>query len=317
MSQTDRIRGVLFGQAVGDALGLFGEFKSAKLLRTIYGAEGPSKYMPVNRTNHGWKAGEWTDDTEQALCILDAYLADGDIDPTTLATNFLRWAHEDGRGMGNHTWSVFSSGYFSLDPLSVSKEIWERSNKRAAPNGGVMRTSVVGILRPQDLAWTELAASKACQVTHFDPRCVGGAVALSVAIACLVEGWAIPDAIEEGLSRGEAFDPDVRRFAMMGLDELQLDEGLDPMRKRAPIGFTHKCMGAGFYALWELDGGSNFDSILRRVIMAGGDTDTNGAVAGACMGAVVGLTGLPTHLVKGLHNRKGLDDRLAALIRKG
>lgn len=336
MGRVDRIRGVLYGQAIGDSLGLRGEFKSAKLLRTMYGDTGPTKYEPVARTTGGWRAGEWSDDTEQALCILDAYLEDGDIDPVTLATNFQRWAHDDGRGMGNHTWSVLSNGYFTIQPHHVSQEIWERSGKKAAPNGGVMRTSVVGILRPQDLDWTVRAAESACKVTHYDPRCVAGSVALSVTIACLVQGWEIRDAIEEGVARGEAIHPEVRRYSMMSVEELHLDEGLDPMRKRPPIGFTYKCMGAGFYALWELDlaataDGGEFDHlvpiepmkerflrILQEIILAGGDTDTNGAVAGACMGAALGLGNLPPYLVTGLYDRGSLDKRLTQLLtRKG
>ena len=325
MSQSDRIRGCLYGQAIGDALGLKAEFKSSTLLQMMYDPPGPTEYESLNRGASVWKKGEWTDDTEMALCIFDAYLADGDLIPSTVAKNFLRWAHEDGRGMGNHTWNVLSDSLFLLDPEVVARSAWEGSGKQMAPNGGVMRTSVVGILRPDDLAWTEANAEKMCRTTHYDPRCVAGSVAISLTIRALVNGASVAEAIEHGVGRASAYHPDVEEWANKSLEELNLDEGLDePNRRRPPIGYTWKCMGAGFWALRNMDtiygdirGATTPEKFLRtlqEVIMAGGDTDTNGAVAGAMMGAYVGQYLIPGSLKSGLYDQAGIDRRLDQLL---
>lgn len=328
----DRAKGVLYGQAIGDALGIPGEFKGPTLLLLKYG-DGPIEYEPVSRqSGTTWAAGEWSDDTEQALCILDAWIEEGgDLSPdgVSLAKEFLRWAETNGKGMGNHTWNVLSTPMYLLDPLAVSKDVWERSGKKSAANGAVMRTSVVGILDPLDLDRTEALAATAARVTHYDPRCVAGAVAVSVTIAALVSGMDIGTAVKVGVRAGGKYDPEVIDYASMPLEDLNLAEGMEGSTaiRRPPIGYTYKCMGAGFWALRQLHGeiladhyGQQpikpipaFREVLQRVIMEGGDTDTNGAVAGAMMGAALGFTGLPEDLVKGLHDRSLLDERFNAL----
>ena len=327
--QQDRIKGALYGQAIGDSLGLPGEFKSSTLLAKKYGKGEPNCYEAVDRKGMGgsWKPGEWSDDTEQALAILDAYLDDGDIVPRTVAKKFTDWAQTNGRGMGNHTWNVISDAHFLLDPIAVSEAVWEKSGRRSAPNGGVMRTSVVGILRPADLLWTERAAATVCRVTHADPRCVASAVAISVAIAVLVEGGGVESALDNATARAQDYHSEINDYADMTLEQLQLDEGMDGPRKgRPPIGYTYKCAGAGLWALGEMGnlfkrrmriGPPMFLSILQRVIRAGGDTDTNGAVAGAVLGAAMGFRNMDRlamkPLVEGLQPREELDSRLALL----
>lgn len=116
----------------------------------------------------------------------------------------------------------------------------------------------------------------------------------------------------------------------MTLEQLQLDEGMHDRVKgqRPPIGYTYKCAGAGLWALAEflrretlgyddLWNDRAFE-ILQRVIMAGGDADTNGAVAGAVLGAAVGFETMSSWpplgpLVEGLRPREELDKRLEAL----
>ena len=63
-----------------------------------------------------------------------------------------------------------------------------------------------------------------------------------------------------------------------------------------------------------LEAAEAFREILTLVIRAGGDTDTNAAVAGALMGASLGMAYLPTDLVQGMPNRKLLDERLDRLV---
>ena len=65
------------------------------------------------------------------------------------------------------------------------------------------------------------------------------------------------------------------------IDDLRLDEGR--------IGHTLLCLQAG---LWALQTPLNFEEALV-VISAGGDTDTNGAVAGAVLGGRCGASAIP------------------------
>lgn len=86
---------------------------------------------------------------------------------------------------------------------------------------------------------------------------------------------------------------------------MRLDEGL--------IGHTLLCMEAG---LWGLATQLGFEDALLRVINAGGDTDTNGVVAGAVLGARYGVDAIPPRWLEGIPQRERLEklaeDLLAA-----
>lgn len=66
----NRISGCLWGQAVGDALGLCSEFLSREDVKAIY-PEGLARYEQSFQDAHRkrWKIGDWTDDTDMLLCI--------------------------------------------------------------------------------------------------------------------------------------------------------------------------------------------------------------------------------------------------------
>lgn len=311
-SKSDHIRGCLYGQAIGDALGVSVEFQS-KLVATLkIPQEGHLMYLQPWIPS--FRPGQWTDDTDQALCILRAYLdVDTDLNrlPKALAYHLIQWAKTNPPDIGTHTRQVFRHHQsFLEDPIKVSKAVWEKSGGNSAPNGAVMRTAIIGTFHPEDMDWTERAAVLAAETTHFDPRCVASCVAISCTVAGLLQQKTIPAAFAEGIARAGAYHPNVSNHANKTLDGLALGG--------PQAGYTYRCMGVGLWALgefaqreesWE----DRFEDILRMVISEGGDADTNGAVAGAVLGSVVGYSHLPKHLVRGLQDKDLLEELLCQM----
>ena len=85
----DKIAGCLYGQAVGDALGLGTEFMSKAEVKRNY-PDGLSEYSQIIQDYHRkrWNKGDWTDDTDMMLCIAKAIVKDRCINPETVAHNF-------------------------------------------------------------------------------------------------------------------------------------------------------------------------------------------------------------------------------------
>lgn len=306
----DRRKGALYGQAIGDALGAFYEFS---------GNLGPGERAEYKDDRLGGKAGNWTDDTEQAIVLLKSFVEepeDKEKVALIIAAGFQNWLHTNGRGCGNHTAAILTHALYSLEPLAVAKEVWEDSGKTAAPNGGVMRMIGVPLVRPWDEGWVAIMSELGCRTTHADPRCVASVVAASNACASLLRGTDISAAFTIARAGGAYHEPGIAPYLKpMSLKELDLGG--------KGIGYTYKCVGAGFWALQEFEKRNDtqfdtfwpdhFENILNNIIREGGDTDTNAAVAGALMGAYIGFRNLPKHLVEGLKNKEVLDELLETL----
>jgi ADP-ribosylglycohydrolase len=98
----------------------------------------------------------------------------------------------------------------------------------------------------------------------------------------------------------------IREVPKRGLRELRLDDPMD-------MGYTLKAMQVGLWCLVERP---ELEQGLIAVVSLGGDADTNGAVAGAALGACAGAGELPRRWLRrigGADYLVQLADRLHAL----
>ena len=144
----ERFFGTIFGQAVGDALGLSTEFMSKQEVDQFY-PNGIEDYSQIVQDDHRrrWQRGDWTDDTDMMLCILDSFVACQKVDILDIARRFKEWMMNGGMGIGRHTYNVMALGDYTSNPQKAAEIIWKMGKKKAAANGAVMRTSVVGLMK--------------------------------------------------------------------------------------------------------------------------------------------------------------------------
>ena len=144
----ERFLGTIFGQAVGDALGLSTEFMSKQEVDRFY-PNGIEDYSQIVQDDHRrrWQRGDWTDDTDMMLCILDSFVACQKVDILDIAKRFKEWMMNGGMGIGRHTYNVMALGDYTSNPQKAAEIIWKMGKKKAAANGAVMRTSVVGLVK--------------------------------------------------------------------------------------------------------------------------------------------------------------------------
>ena len=144
----ERFLGTIFGQAVGDALGLSTEFMSKQEVDRFY-PNGIEDYSQIVQDDHRrrWQRGDWTDDTDMMLCILDSFVACQKVDTLDIARRVKEWMMNGGMGIGRHTYNVMALGDYTSNPQKAAEIIWKMGKKKAAANGAVMRTSVVGLMK--------------------------------------------------------------------------------------------------------------------------------------------------------------------------
>lgn len=307
MDVLDKIKGTIFGQAIGDALGLGTEFLTDKDMAQYY-PNGLTYYDEIFQDYHRkkWKPGEWTDDTDMMLCIAHAIIEDKGVVLSHIAMKFKQWATGTPRGIGRHTQNVLLIGDYCDKPSEVSKLIWEMGCKKSASNGGVMRTSIVGVLQND----VEQTAADICRLTHYDARCVGSCVIVSEIIHSLIyESRTMT--MKEIIEIGDRYDVRIGQYIAQYCDpdvkQLNLQESY-------AMGYTLKTLTAALWAYWYAD---SFEEGLLAIVNSGGDADTNAAVGCAILGAKYGFNSIPRKYINGLINKSHLEmvtNELCSLI---
>jgi ADP-ribosylglycohydrolase len=312
----DQIRGVVYGHAIGDALGLGTEFLSKTQVRDSY-PEGLRSYSQIIQDPHRrrWPCGAWTDDTDQMLCIFDSLLEHKAVNPLDIADRLFKWALRGGIGIGKTVKYVVYNPGFRRDPHATAKKMWEHWGRDKAANGGVMRTSILGIWDYTHADNVRRNAEQVCKITHYDPRCVASCVAVCQAISALLRGDEDVQTLTRTIAAAvHAYDYRIKEYidksSLDHLEAFDLDEGLNPDEKNT-IGYTLKTLGAGF---WAMQHATSYRDGIHQIIHEGGDADTNAAVAGSLLGARFGFSNIPDEWVKGLAQETELYSRVDRLI---
>jgi ADP-ribosylglycohydrolase len=292
-----RLRGTLFGTAIGDALGLPIEGMTARSI---------ARNEPqLDRFSLLGATGFVSDDTEQSA-LAAASLARNPRDRSGFVRAFRRallgWFARLPWGIGGGTLRACVRIAFGM----------KHSGVRSAGNGAAMRAAIVGVffadaVREERWAWVDALSS----VTHIDERAMDGARYVAEV----------------------AVDGDVRgALAAVSSPALRaaLERSLELAIQECTTAQAAAILGASGYVVCSVPlaafvfarHGSDPDAMraIREVIRAGGDTDTNAAIVGAWVGALRGDDAFPRSLVESLHDGpfgpthlRALADDLAAI----
>ena len=300
----NKMLGCLYGQAIGDALGLGSEFMSKDEVNKNY-PDGLKIYSQIIQDAHRrrWAKGAWTDDTDMMLCILGGF-ENGQFNIHRVASNFKDWFNGTPMGIGSHTYKVLCMGDYVEQPEMCSKLWWDLSRQQSAANGALMRTSVIGLAPCNVIEQAEAI----CKLTHYDPRCVGSCVIASSIIHNLV--WH-----DRQLSYDEMKDIaqryDNRILEWVDAAYNSSDISILDLDETYSIGYTLRTLSAALWCYWHV---SSFEEGLLAIVNEGGDADTNGAIACAILGAKFGYSSIPSYYVENLHNRGVYNQKITSFI---
>jgi|SRR5882672_2045442 len=278
IDEKSRFLGTLLGAAAGEALGAPHEFKSAAELAS----------PPREITGGGiWAAGEPTDDIQLTLALLRSIVSRGRLDLEDVARGYLQWFASNPKDIGNLTRAALQNLRAGDPPTQSGAIAWEDTGRQAAGNGSVMCCAPVGLLHVRHLDGLAEDAAAASRITHYDPRCAGACVAVATAIAHLVRGGKdADDAVAMAASAAGAVSDEVRAAVERGVARKPSDLRVDGNDR----GFVLLTLELAFSAIGSA---TDFEEGVIAVVSRGGDTDTNGCVAGALLGAKFGKSRIP------------------------
>ncbi len=294
----DKFLGCLLGLAIGDALGMPVEGWSRERIEERFGRlDG---YHPrVFPDGTEVKAGEFTDETEFALSIVESVTTNrGALDPDNIGARLLYLVRgESRRWMSPET-------LVALDAAEESLNFAVALDEDAPASGDVATRGVpVGLLYAVgrfDEAGLRRDAERVTRLTHGSPAAIAGATAVAYGINLAVRGDLPPDRWAGETARflggGELADALTRSSELRG-DATPVDEAIAALGSGSP---ARESVAAGFYAAMAAE---VFEDAVLTAVNAGGDADTIGAIAGALAGAAGGASGIPQPLIDDLEGR--------------
>ena len=184
VEREDRFVGALLGGAVGDALGSFCEGWPRSRIMEVEELLG--HYRDLRRAGGAVvrPGGAYTDDTQQALVLVESLLACGRVDPGDVADRLLRmWNAGELYGYGR----AFRE---TLERMARGVP-WQQAASTDLPsNGTVMKIAPVGLWHWRSEAQLDADAVALSRLTHKDPRAVAPAVAIAQVVRHLAAGGA-------------------------------------------------------------------------------------------------------------------------------
>ena len=290
---SDRARGVMLGLAVGNLLGLPMEGDSYRSIERRH-PQGILDIDPLEAHR------PMDDDLAQAVELGES-LVDGGPYVNKFAERLVVWARENGRGMGILTSQAIRELGAGHACPEAARILYERNP--IAPNGGVMRCAPVALARLHQPELLVSDSADTCVVTHYAATCQWSCILVNAVIALLLRGVkpdlsalmraASSDGAPDMLSVAEQDDISTSVLASIADGTPLTPDAFWLRQEQRHIGHTVLALQCGLWAaVTELD----FETALRGIIEGGGDTDTNGAVAGAVLGARYGASAIPPAL---------------------
>ena len=295
-----RAYGALAGLALGDALGMPTQAMSPQQIQTVYGhvtglvdGDKSQPYAP------GMAAGSVTDDTEQALLIASLLLKGHgsglNLDAGEFSHALLAW--EDSmieRGsldlLGPSTKAALERVRAGENPLRVGGE--------GTTNGAAMRVTPIGIAAStSDRQLFADAVWSSCQVTHATRQGFQSAALVAAAVSLGIDAGAAD--VTDLLRKAVAFvrslpergawspEPDVVEATHRALKlAAQPSSSLEWLAGQIGTSVASAQAIPMAFALLVRDPSPR---ALLQAANLGGDTDTIGAIAGAILGASLGV----------------------------
>jgi ADP-ribosyl-[dinitrogen reductase] hydrolase len=310
-SDYEKIKSVLLGVAVGDALGVPVEFKSKEFL-----CLNPVTDI-VGYGTHHQPPGTFSDDSSQTFCL--AEMLTGGFDLNTLARNFIRWQDEGYWTAGGNVFDIGGTTRAAIERLKkgVQPEAAGGTDDFSNGNGSLMRISpLIFYLIDKPIEERFEITRKVSSVTHGHIRSV---------IACFYY-------LEFGLQLLEGKDKfkiyhnlleEIPAFLQsISVDPSELAR-FDRLLQGNIYELAEETISGSGYVVHTLEAGiwcllttSSYMEAVLNAVNLGEDTDTTAAVTGGLAGLLYGSDDIPADWIMQLARYRDIEELAERFARK-
>lgn len=279
---TGSAEAVLFGTALGDAMGYVVEFSTLSAIKARFGKNGIQEPP---------EPALYTDDTQMTLALARGLLAGGldaslDTQMASVGAEFVRWMHdpENNRSPGVTTLRGLKRYQDGMD--------WRESGIIESKGcGAAMRVGALGFCYQHDEARLREMAVASSVITHRHEAGVASAVGAAYAVKLALDGVAVAEYIPRIMTfiagMSEECDDALRRVGHVGAWTNE-EEALEHIGR----GWTgEEALALALYCVIRYP--DDYTACMRRGANTEGDSDSIAAIAGGIMGARLGLDAIP------------------------
>lgn len=244
------------------------------------------------------------------LLLARSLVEQGDFDAHDVAQRWVKWMQLDGRGLGMTTRRALRLIEAGTEPFEAGRLAREANPRSAAGNGSIIRCLPVALRFHDNLDKLIRVSTQQAAITHADERCTWAAAACTLAVRELLHGN--PYFLEEVLHRLPETTP---RVLLEAIRRVPWEEASDlPISIPGEARYVVHCLEIAF---WSAVHRPSLEEALTFLAEAGGDTDTNAAVAGALLGARDGEAGIPPRWRAQIVDAQGTSELADRLVRGG
>lgn len=299
----NQIKSVLFGVAVGDALGVPVEFKSRQEIK-----KNPVTDM-IGYGTYNLPPGTFSDDSSLTFCLAEAFTNDFDLN--TIGQNFVKWRY-------NNYWTprgnVFDIGYATRQAIDRLVE-GERPDLAGGfdvssnGNGSLMRISpLLFYLLDKPINERYEITKQVSSITHGHIRSV---------IACFYylefsrQLIAKKDKIEIYKNLQAEITTYLTSLSInpteLALFDRLLKKDIHELKEENIFssGYVLHTLEASIWCLLTTD---NYKAAVLKAVNLGEDTDTTGAVTGGLAGLLYGLDNIPKNWIKQIAKHDDIEE---------
>lgn len=298
-----KIKSVLFGVAVGDALGVPVEFKDRQTIN-----ENPITEMTGFGT-YNLPAGTWSDDSSLTFCLAEALTTDFDLN--IIGQNFVNWSH-------NNYWAprgdVFDIGIATQQAIDRIAQV-ERPDLAGGfdassnGNGSLMRISpLLFYLLDKPIDERYEVTKQVSSITHGHIRSI---------ISCFY----YLEFARQLFQNRDKFDiyrnlqiDIINHLGSLSINPTEialfdrlLEHNIHELTQEDIFssGYVLHTLEASIWCLLTTD---NYKDAVLKAVNLGEDTDTTGAVTGGLAGLLYGFETIPTDWIKKIARKEDIED---------
>jgi len=294
---SDKAKGLIFGLAIGDALGYPTEFMTLSRIKTDFG--------PAGITDFPKSPALFTDDTQMSIAVAEALIKAGDRDLESIMEavkeEFVKWRRspENNRAPGN----TCLSGVAAMERGVHWAESGVADSKGC---GSAMRVAPIGYFYQHDSDKLKQVARASGLCTHGHRTAVAASIGAAYLVKLALDGIEPDRMIPETLSFTAGISREFETALSKVSECLKWPNEENALKHLGEGWIAEEAVALALYCFLKYPG--DYVKTVLRGANTNGDSDSVACIAGGISGAYLGVAAIPDRWINNIEKSSYLEE---------